>query len=223
MVYQVQRAEKPVEINAVWDKEPWKNVEPLTLTFHAGEKPEHFPKVQAKLVYDPENLYVIFRVEDQYVKAVGEKDQDMVCNDSCTEFFFTPDMDTGKGYFNIEMNCGGVMLFRYQIVEEDDTVTTRTPIREEFTQRIERAHTMPKQVLEEIQEPTTWVVEYRVPIEILKPYMEVQDPAPGVMWRANFYKCANKTSHPHWLTWAPIDWPTPKMHAPWFFGCLQFK
>jgi hypothetical protein len=50
----------------------------------------------------------------------------------------------------------------------------------------------------------------------------MQPPAPGVRWRANFYKCAEHNSHPHWLMWAPIDFPKPNFHLPEFFGTLEF-
>ena len=53
--------------------------------------------------------------------------------------------------------------------------------------------------------------------------MKVEKPGTGVSWRANFYKCADKTSHPHWLTWAEIDYPNPKFHLPDFFGRLDFE
>ena len=38
--------------------------------------------------------------------------------------------------------------------------------------------------------------------------------------RANFYKCGDKTAHPHYLSWSPIDTPKPDFHRPDFFGEL---
>ena len=38
--------------------------------------------------------------------------------------------------------------------------------------------------------------------------------------RANFYKCADKSAHPHFLSWSPIDVPSPDFHRPEFFGEL---
>ena len=40
--------------------------------------------------------------------------------------------------------------------------------------------------------------------------------------RANFYKCGDKTAHPHYLSWSPIDTPKPDFHRPEFFGELLF-
>jgi hypothetical protein len=57
---------------------------------------------------------------------------------------------------------------------------------------------------------------------MLEKYTNVKRPATGVQWRANFYKCGDKTSHPHWLTWSVVDKPEPDFHRPEFFGILEF-
>ena len=85
------------------------------------------------------------------------------------------------------------------------------------------AHSLPKIVDPEITEPVTWTVEYRIPIEIVKKHCPTTSPATGVTWRANFYKCADDSSHPHWLTWSPVDFPKPQFHLPEFFGVLKFE
>ena len=40
---------------------------------------------------------------------------------------------------------------------------------------------------------------------------------------ANFYKCADATALPHYLSWSPIDTPAPDFHRPEFFGELYLK
>jgi len=75
----------------------------------------------------------------------------------------------------------------------------------------------------EIKAPVTWTVAYRLPVDLLKKYCQVITPAPQVSWRANFYKCADKTSHPHWLTWSLVNFPKPNFHLPQSFGVLEFE
>lgn len=217
--YEVTELKTPPVVNAVWDKAPWNNITALSVKEYMGEKPLHFPATQAKVAFDSEAIYVIFKVEDQYVKAIGSKNQDPVCKDSCVEFFFSPEESTQNGYFNLEMNCGGTMLFRHQkIPRKGGKYITDAHIDE-----IEVAHSMPKIIDKEIKEKTTWVVEYRIPFSILKEYHDFSDPGSGTVWRTNFYKCADETSHPHWITWAPVDKPMPDFHLPSFFGELVFK
>jgi hypothetical protein len=184
-----------------------------------GEKPAHFPKVQAKLAYDEEAVYVIFHVDDRFVCAKAQAYQDQVCEDSCVEFFFTPSADITDGYFNLEVNCGGTVMFKHQRYHEVDEV----PISQDEFYYVWLEHTLPKIVDPEITEPVTWVVEYRLPFSVLTRYAQVEQPSPGVIWRGNFYKCADSCSHPHWLTWSPIDFPEPDFHMPSQFGYLEFE
>ena len=39
---------------------------------------------------------------------------------------------------------------------------------------------------------------------------------------ANFYKCADATSMPHYVTWNPVLTDKPDFHRPEFFGELIF-
>lgn len=96
------------------------------------------------------------------------------------------------------------------------------PVSEADARRLAIAAALPARVDPEITEPLTWQVSYKVPWEMLRAYARVVPPSPGVVWRANFYKCADLSSHPHWLTWAPVDWPHPDFHRREFFGFLEF-
>jgi hypothetical protein len=93
----------------------------------------------------------------------------------------------------------------------------------EDCRKIEMYHSMPSRVEPEVTGATTWTIAYRLPLEILGKYMETPLPKSGTVWRANFYKCADKTSHPHWLTWNVVNKPQPNFHVPEDFGEIVFK
>ncbi len=217
--YKVKRLLKPFEIDAVWEKAPWTDVKPLIVNRYMGEKPEHFPGVQAKLVYDDDAIYVIWRVEDRYIRSVAQKYQDAVYKDSCVEFFLTPNNNTSQGYFNLEINCGGTALFNFQKQPRKDVIQ----IPESYFLQVQIAHTLPEISDPEISEAKVWTVEYRIPFSVLKNFSVFNKPVQGSTWRANFYKCADNSSHPHWLTWALVDYPKPNFHLPAFFGELYFE
>jgi hypothetical protein len=216
--YKVHRLTEAMNIDGNWDKPQWRNIVPLEIRNYMGEKPEFQPKTQAKLLYDDDNIYVIFRVEDQYVRAVAEEYHGPVWKDSCVEFFFTPEQDISLGYLNLEVNCGGTALLHYQKLPKQDVVEVDVADMEQ----IEIAHTLPKIINPEITEPVVWTLEYRLPLAIIRKYCRTTAPAPGVLWRANFYKCAEDNSHPHWLTWAVVDLPKPSFHQPEFFSTIEF-
>ncbi len=219
LTYRVTKLSGPIEIDANWDKPAWDKIKPLLISQHMGEEPAHRPQVLAKLAWDDDALSIIFRVEDRYVRAVAREYQDTVCGDSCVEFFFTPGTQIGRSYFNIEVNCGGTMLFWWH-PEGGDAI----PVVVEDFKSVEIGHTLPKIVDPEKEEPTAWAVEYRLPFAIVKKYCpDAVKPAPDAVWKANFYKCADATSHPHWLTWSFVNYPTPRFHLPEYFGALKFE
>jgi hypothetical protein len=215
----VTRLANPPQADTDWNKPPWPEIPSEPIGNFMGEKPDHFPKTEVKIAYDDMAIYVIYRVEDRYVRAIAAKHQDSVCGDSCVEFFFTPDSDVSKGYFNFEMNCGGTMLFHFNTGSRKG----RIEIPGSDCDKIAKTHSLPRIVDPEIQEFVTWTVEYSIPTALLSRYCQVSPPKPHALWRANFYKCADNTSHPHWLTWSPVDYPKPNFHLPQSFGVLEFE
>lgn len=206
------------EADSNWDRPPWDKVPELRIDQFMGERPAHLPRVAAKLGWDADALYVTFRVEDAYVRAVARQHQDAVCMDSCVELFFCPGMDIARGYFNLELNCGGTALFNFQKLPRQSP----TPITAKHLAQLTISRSLPHIVEPEIQEPVIWFVGCRVPFAVLTAYCPFALPEAGGTWRANLYKCGDKTSHPHWLTWSPIARPRPDFHVPDQFGTLTF-
>lgn len=219
MIAKVTKLTGPPKTDANWNRPPWEKIPAEPIRNHMGTMPDHFPKTEFKIAYEKEAIHVMFRVEDRYVRAVAAAHQDSVCGDSCVEFFFTPGPDVSPGYFNIEMNCGGTLLFHFHPGSDK----RRIEIPKRDCERITTMHSLPRMVTPEIQEPVTWTVAYAVPIALLKRYCQLHPPAPQAVWRANFYKCADNTTHPHWLTWSPVDHPKPNFHLPGSFGRLEFE
>ncbi len=219
--YTVRRTPEPPSLKGDWDGPIWRQAETGTLDHFVPTSSDHRPKVQFRLLYDAEWIYVLFRVEDRYVRCVETKFNGSVCQDSCTEFFVQPRPD--KGYFNFEVNCGGNMLCYYI---EDPSPSPQgefakyTPLTPEQGAQVRRYHSLPAVVDPEITEPVTWLNEIHIPLALLETFTgPLGDPA-GQEWRANLYKCGDKTSHPHWATWAPIEGGS--FHQPHFFAPLRF-
>lgn len=221
MQYTVRSAATPPNLTGDWEGPVWSQAETLELT-HWYESPTHRPKVQARVLHDAQNIYVTFRVNDRYVRATREDYQASVCRDSCVEFFVRP--KSNKGYFNFEMNCGGTLLLYYI---EDPTFTPKgfrkfQEVPWELGKQIRVYHSLPKIVYPEIEEPTEWFVEYAIPLSLFEHYVGKLGALPGQEWKANFYKCADQTSQPHWVSWAPLSGPL-NFHRPQDFQTIRFE
>jgi len=185
------------------------------------ESSEHRPETAFRVVHDGTNLYVRFDVKDRYVRSVQTAYQASVCKDSCVEFFVKPRADK-EGYFNFEVNAGGTLLLYYV---EDHTRTETglkrfTPVPEEWGRRVEIRSSLPRVVEPELAQPTVWQMRMKVPLALFEAFVGELPPA-GTAWRANFYKCGDETSHPHWVAWSPV--PELNFHLPDAFGELVLE
>ncbi|MCG6535256.1 MAG: hypothetical protein L7F78_11315, partial [Syntrophales bacterium LBB04] len=81
-------------------------------------------------------------------------------------------------------------------------------------------HSMPSLVDPEITGPVEWHIEPNVPVGILESFTGPIGPLAGQEWRANFYKCGDETSHPHWAAWSPVS--GKNFHRPDEFGTIRF-
>ena len=221
MQYTIVPADELPSPRADWTA-VWQQADTLQVTHYPWPDSGHRPKVQARLMYDKARLGVMFHVEDRYVRAVAQRFQDGVCRDSCVEFFVSP-LPNSLQYFNFEVNCGGTMLlYLCPGPEERAAGKSSVGVADEDGEKIAMAHTMPKIVDPEITEPTSWTVEYHVSFDLLEKYIGPIPQGPGASWRANFYKCGDQTSHPHWGSWAPVDTERPSFHVPQSFQPIVF-
>lgn len=221
--YVVRRTEAPPPLDADPAHPAWSiaDVAPVSY-FHAQSSPSHRPVTKARVLHDQNTLYLQFDVKDRYVRAVETEYQASVCQDSCVEFFVQP--KPGKGYFNFEFNCRGTMLLMY--IEDPTVVGDRLrrfcAVWPEHAKLVKIHSTVTGAIPTEITEPFHWRLSVSVPVAVFEPYVGPVGPINGHPWRANFYKCADKSSHPHWASWSPINGYL-NFHQPQHFGSLTFE
>lgn len=176
--------------------------------------PETFPYAplcSGRVARTKDALVVDFRVSGLDLRAQNMEDNGRQWEDSCVEVFIK---DPEKAdYYNFEINALGKVLACYGPVREG---RTRRP-QEQMKKILRFAHLEGGPLDKEGVQ--TWRVGVVIPFELIG-----VDPGnlPHSI-RANFYKCGDKTAHPHYLSWSPIDTPKPDFHRPEFFGELLLK
>ena len=176
--------------------------------------PETFPYAplcSGRVARTKDALVVDFRVSGLDLRAQNMEDNGRQWEDSCVEVFIK---DPNKAdYYNFEINALGKVLACYGPVREG---RTRRP-QEQMKKILRFAHLEGGPLDKEGVQ--TWRVGVVIPFELIG-----VDPGnlPHSI-RANFYKCGDKTAHPHYLSWSPIDTPKPDFHRPEFFGELLLK
>lgn len=172
------------------------------------------PETRFYVLHDGESLYVQFWVREAHVRSVQTAYQSPVYTDSCVEFFIQP--VKGKGYFNIEINAGGTLLASYI---EDPTrgpggFAKWTPMDAAWGRQVEIRSSLPRVV--DPEQTAEWTLQYRLPWSLFELFT---GPITETIWRGNFYKCGNATSHPHWVSWSPLS--ARNFHLPECFGSLS--
>ena len=204
MDYTIQRVGMLPEVTDAWESDAWSAANTITIERFWPLEHGHEPRTQARMVHDGDSIAVMFRVEDQYIVAKGTEYQDRTHLDSCAEFFIEP--VTGKGYLNFEFNCGGTLLLTY--IEDARRTETGfekyTHVPWEVVECMEVHTSLSAPILEEITEPTTWTLSYRIPERVMEEYVGPIDSLVGMRMRGNVYKCADESSHMHWGYWADI-------------------
>jgi hypothetical protein len=128
-IYNVLRSHHYLNIDGDWFKPQWKKITPVLIGNHMGTRPGFFPEVKAKMMYDSENIYIIFSVTDRYVRCITTDINGPVWEDACVEFFFSPDTSLPERYFNLEINCGGTPLMHYNIIPNSNIIPLEIKLR----------------------------------------------------------------------------------------------
>ena len=153
-------------------------------------------------------LYIDVLVRCNYLRAVNYTDNSPVREDSCVAFYVAPRHDV-DAYWAFEFNCVGTINAERCIRQKDFT-----PLPAEILSSVRRFASVGKRPFQEIEGSFIWSVVVAIPLEIIG----VEYDGKPVRMKGNFNKCAEATSQPHYLSWAPINTPFPDFHRPEFFG-----
>ncbi|MGL5683048.1 MAG: carbohydrate-binding family 9-like protein [Marinifilaceae bacterium] len=168
------------------------------------------PSVAFTAAYNDNYLFIHFSVDEQSTRAKAAVDGGDVWCDSCVEFFFSPDT---KCYYNFEFNCIGTMLLGFRNGTESERATS------DVMQHVKRYTTLEAVPFDEKMGQTHWELTVAIPATAL--YKHNFQTWKGVTGTANFYKCGDDLSQPHFISWNPIHFEKPNFHLPEFFG--EFK
>ncbi|OAV76184.1 hypothetical protein Barb7_00143 [Bacteroidales bacterium Barb7] len=153
------------------------------------------------------NLYIRFFVRGSSLKALHLADGSPVFTDSCVEFFMKKDGDTK--YMNFEFNCIGTCdASRRQSRNDKQSLTP-----EEYA-AVRRHSSLTKKAMEEQNGIYAWELTVAIPFTVMG--LDPQHLPEKIT--GNFYKCADDTETPHYLSWNPVHTPHPDFHRPEFFG-----
>jgi len=168
----------------------------------------HGVEAYARIAAGEDALYVNMWTTEPETVAESSGIYGYPSMDSCLEFFFFPN-ENGERYINVEFNSIGCFFFGFASGNTD--LMRIAPLREKnlFSPEI-------------VTRDGGWEIKYRVPYELIRrvfPDFEVYE---GKRIKANCYKCCERGSFSHYLTWNDSTDNTGSFHNPKIFGEMIF-
>lgn len=172
------------------------------------------PDVTFSIAYSNKEIFLKFFVAEEYFKAEKTEINQNVYEDSCVEFFVSPGKD--GIYYNFEFNALGTVLMGSGHGRAD---TARVdPL---IISKIRRLSSVDDKPVTERKGKFSWTLTVAIPLKVFF-HHSVKD-LQGKTFRANFYKCGDMLSVPHYVTWNAIETENPDYHRPEYFGELKFN
>jgi hypothetical protein len=185
--------------------------------FHAAEvnwkKFAYKPDVAFSLGYTDNEILIKYYIAENWFKAEKTETNQMVYEDSCVEFFVSPD-DSGI-YYNFEFNGIGTCLMGSGKDRYSDRKANT-----EVVSKIRRITSVGTKPVSEKEGKFSWTITIAIPFRVF--FNHEITGLKGKTFRANFYKCGDKLTVPHYLTWNPVLTEKPDFHRPEYFGLLKF-
>lgn len=171
------------------------------------EQYPYHPLTVVSTAHSDTHIYIDFLVRCNYLRAVNSQNNAPVHQDSCVEFFVCPN---GKlPYYNFEFNCIGTI---HAACRQDRH--NGTPLTDAQLDSVRRYPSCGTKPFEEVEGMFTWNLLVAIPLDLIGLKYEGKP----IEMTGNFYKCADLTASPHFLSWAPINTPEPDFHRPEFFA-----
>ena len=170
------------------------------------------PVVAFDIARGDKELYLHYFVRGLSLRAVADNDGEYVHPDSCVEFFMRKADELY--YTNFEFNCIGTCLAARGQGRHD-----RVPFTSNEYTKIRRYTTVEREAFTEKKGVFSWELTAAIPFELMG--LDASNLPDKI--RGNFYKCADETANPHYVTWSPINLPAPDYHCPEHFGEICFK
>jgi hypothetical protein len=171
------------------------------------------PSVNFRIAHVKNEIWLKYYVKEKHILALETKVNGDVYKDSCVEFFISPDK---QNYYNFEINCIGTIHLAYGSGRHN-----RKFVDPALIQKITTSSSLGGRPFEERTGNFEWEIMIRIPVECFA--FSKLNTFKGLKATANFYKCGDGTSEPHYISWNPVKTDNPDYHRPEYFGNIYFE
>lgn len=172
------------------------------------------PLAEVGIGHTDDAICVRYSVREQSVLAEKTETNAQVSEDSCVELFLSP--VHSDLYYNFEWNCIGTCLAGVGTERHG-----RELLPPEIIGGVRRISSLGDRPFAERRQETAWSLLAVIPVAAFVRHDIPQ--LSGAVMTGNLYKCGDRLSVPHYVTWSPIETPAPDFHRPEQFGEIHFE
>lgn len=170
------------------------------------------PAFSFRMAHTSQSLIIEYRVREASIASVASRDNGRVWEDSCCEFF--SQLPGDDFYYNMECNCTGRLLIGCGPVREGRHLAPASVL-----DKVQRWSSLGSDDIALVEGDFSWNMVLIIPKDAW--FQSNVLSFDGMKMKANIYKCGDKLSQPHFLSWNKIDIETPDFHRPDFFGEMR--
>lgn len=170
------------------------------------------PAFSFRMAHTSQSLIIEYRVREASIASVAGRDNGRVWEDSCCEFF--SQLPGDDFYYNMECNCTGRLLIGCGPVREGRQLAAASVLN-----KVQRWSSLGSDDIALVEGDFSWNMVLIIPKDAW--FQSNVQSFDGMKMKANIYKCGDKLSQPHFLSWNKIDIETPDFHRPDFFGEMR--
>ncbi len=218
--YQVLRTDQGIQVDGRLDEADWQRAVPIDFVMPWSDLEKEEPQsTTARLLWDDDNLYIIYECVDPYLHSEVTEHDGAVYQEDAVEIFATPNMEVPGNYYGYEMNINGTLLDYVAFRGGKERTKAIHPSWQ--NEGVVIATTYDGTLNDHSDTDQSWILEISIPHDNFRHLGGRIPPQDGDQWRAGLNR--TKGYQGQFGLWSDTGTPQADFHRATRFGILTFS
>ena len=218
--YQVLRTDQGIQVDGRLDEADWQHAAPIAFVMPWSDLEKEEPQsTTARLLWDDDNLYIIYECVDPYLHSEVTEHDGAVYQEDAVEIFATPNMEVPGNYYGYEMNINGTLLDYIAFRGGKERTKAIHPSWQ--SEGVVIATTYDGTLNDHSDTDQSWILEISIPHDNFRHLGGQIPPQDGDQWRAGLNR--TKGYQGQFGLWSDTGTPQADFHRATRFGILTFS
>ena len=218
--YQVLRTDQGIQVDGRLDEADWQRAAPIAFVMPWSDLEKEQPQsTTARLLWDDDNLYIIYECVDPYLHSEVTEHDGAVYQEDAVEIFATPNMAVPGNYYGYEMNINGTLLDYIAFRGGKERTKAIHPSWQ--SEGVAIATTYDGTLNDHSDTDQSWILEISIPHDNFRHLSGQIPPQDGDQWRAGLNR--TKGYQGQFGLWSDTGTPQADFHRATRFGILTFS